>query len=92
MLSSFDKAVNQGRVERLRASQHTPAVTRVVLQVTERLLPPLEQLDEGEFILPLFSGPPARPHAYLARLQGHTEPELAEEPIMRGNCQALTLW
>lgn len=92
MLSSFDKAVNQGRVERLRASQHTPAVTRVVLQVTEPVAPlPLEQLDEGEFILPLFLGTASEAHAYLARLQGHTEPELAEEPIIEGELSGLTV-
>ena len=67
MIRSFDRVINQGRIARFRVSQHTPSVTRVVLQVTEPVAPlPLEQLDQGSFVLPLFAGTPREVHAYMA--------------------------
>lgn len=92
MISSFDRPVNQGRVERFRVSQHTPAVTRVVLQVTEPVAPLLlEQIGEGEFILPLFLGTASEAHAYLAGLQGQADTDLAEDTVVDGELAGLTV-
>lgn len=93
MIRSFDRPINQGRIARLRASQHTPSVTRIVLQVTEPMAPlPLEQLDEGGFVLPLFSGTAREAHANLARLQGEpTEILIQEVPVKDGELSGLTV-
>lgn len=93
MIPSFDRPINQGRIARLRVSQHTPSVTRIVLQVTEPMAPlPLEQLGEGGFALPLFSGTASEAHAYLARLQGASTPPLFSDiPIQDGELSGLTV-
>lgn len=93
MIPSFDRPINQGRIARLRVSQHTPSVTRIVLQVTEPMAPlPLEQLGEGGFALPLFSGTASEAHAYLARLQGASTPPLfSDVPIQDGELSGLTV-
>lgn len=93
MMPSFDKPINQGRIARFRASQHTPSVARVVLQVTEPLSPlPVEQLGGGEFALPLFLGTVREANDYLARLQGGSSHLLVEEEVLpSGDLSGLTI-
>jgi len=93
MIPSFDKPMGQGRVVRLRASQHTPSVTRIVLQVTEPVSPlPVEQLEDGVFALPLFLGTVREANDYLASLQGGpTSLPEEEEVLPSGDLSGLTI-
>ena len=93
MMRSFDRAVNQGPVSRLRVSQHTPSVTRVVLQVTEPMAPlQLEQLESGGFVLPLFRGTASQAHAYLAQTQGTQHEIIDLDPVLPdGELSGLTV-
>lgn len=93
MIPSFDKPMGQGRVVRLRASQHTPSVTRIVLQVTEPVSPlPVEQLEDGVFALPLFLGTVREANDYLAsRHGGPTSLPEEEEVLPSGDLSGLTI-
>lgn len=92
VIPSFDRPVNQGRIARLRVSQHTPSVTRVVLQVTEPMAAlPIEQLDDGRFALPLFNGSVDEARAYLTRLIGPSTPIISEAPVREGELSGLTI-
>ena len=93
MIRSFDRPMNQGRIDRLRISQHTPSVTRVVLQVSEPVSAlPVEQLDDGGFALPLFLGTVREAHDYLAHLHGDpTQPLVDDEVLLSGDLSGLTV-
>ncbi len=93
MIRSFDKVINQGRIARLRVSQHNPGVTRVVLQVTDPVTPlPLEKGAAGEFILPLFAGTVGEASSYLASLTKPPTLDLTDEsPILDGVLSGLTV-
>ena len=93
MIPSFDKPMGQGRVVRLRASQHTPSVTRIVLQVTEPVSPlPVEQLEDGVFALPLFLGTVREANDYLAsRHGGPTSLPEEEDVLPSGDLSGLTI-
>lgn len=93
MINSFDRVINQGRIARFRVSQHTSSVTRVVLQVTEPVAPlPLEKLDDGGFVLPLFAGTAREVHAYMAAQHTPSTTALTEEiPTVDGVLTGLTI-
>ncbi len=92
MLPSFDRPINQGRIARLRVSQHTPSVTRVVLQATEPVSAlSLEQLGDGKFVLPLFNGTVGEARTYLGRMASSPIPAVSEAPIREGELSALTV-
>ena len=93
MIPSFDRAMDQGRVLRLRASQHMPAVTRIVLQVTEPVAPlPIEQLQHDEFVIPLFLGTAHEANQYLAHFEGGPLVPVEEEEILpSGDLSGLTI-
>lgn len=92
VIPSFDRPINQGRIARLRVSQHTPSVTRVVLQATEPVaVLPVEQLDDGGFALPLFNGTVDEAHAYLGLLREPTTPTLVDVPVRDGELSGLTV-
>lgn len=66
---SFDVPVNLGPIARWRAGQHSPSVTRIVLELTEPVAPlPVEERPRG-YVLPLFPGTAAEAAAYLRAQQ-----------------------
>lgn len=66
MVRSFDVPVSVGPIVRFRAGQHSPQVTRVVLELTEPLASlPVQEQTAGAFALPLFRGTAADAAAYL---------------------------
>ncbi|HPT83687.1 MAG TPA: N-acetylmuramoyl-L-alanine amidase family protein [Limnochordia bacterium] len=70
MTRSFDLTVNLGPVVRFRAGQHSPSVTRVVLELSEPLASlPIEERAAGSFIVPLFQGTASDLAAYLRTQQ-----------------------
>lgn len=86
MTRSFDIPVGLERVVRLRAGQHSPSITRVVLELTDAVAPlPVEEQDDGSYLIPLFAGTKREAQAYLASINAPTEPALAElEPVREG--------
>lgn len=74
---SFDTPVNLGPIVRWRVGQHSPAVTRVVLELAEPLASlPVEERAAGSFVLPFFPGTAAEAAAYLrAQQYAQEEPE-----------------
>lgn len=80
MTRSFDVPVQLNPVVRLRVGQHSPTVTRVVLELKEPMASlPIEEREPGSFILPLFKGTRAEAAAYLRRVA-------AQEDIGERSC------
>lgn len=93
MTRSFDVPVDVERIVRLRVGQHLPAITRVVLELEAAVAPlPLEERDDGSYVLPLFAGTAREAQVYLASLNESPEPTLAELlPIREGVLSGLTV-
>lgn len=93
MSRSFDIPVDLDGIVRLRVGQHSPQVTRVVLELKEAIAPlPIEEQEDGSFILPFFAGTAQGAKIHLESLEEPTEPDLAELlPIADGVLSGLTV-
>lgn len=93
MTRSFDIPVDLDSVVRFRVGQHSPRVTRVVLELTEAIAPlPIEEQEDGSFLLPFYAGTAREAQMYLATLEEPSESTLTELlPIKEGVLSGLTV-
>ncbi|HHY10036.1 MAG TPA: N-acetylmuramoyl-L-alanine amidase, partial [Firmicutes bacterium] len=74
--------VEHDRIARLRASQHLPSTTRIVLDLLKPVAPLALQAEDSRFMLPLFAGSAAEAEAFLAELEP-AEEQKAVEPVKK---------
>lgn len=93
MTRSFDVPVQLNPVVRLRVGQHSPTVTRVVLELKEPMASlPIDEREPGSFILPLFKGTRAEAAAYLRRVAAQEDIGGTELlPVQEGVLSGLTI-